>query len=43
MAGYVWTTSDAQICHNLPCLQPNLEAKQQINTKWEQITVSANI
>ena len=32
-----------QICHYLPCLQHNLVAKQEINRKWGQITVSVNI
>lgn len=32
-----------QICHYLACLWPNLKAKQEINRKWGQITVSVNI
>lgn len=35
--------SCAQICHHLPCLQCNVKAKQEINRKWGQITVSVNI
>lgn len=45
-ASQVWSFSAGasdQICHYLACLWPNLKAKQEINRKWGQITVSVNI